>query len=75
VEDLARAKRSYANGETLENSPLHQKPLFFVRLQIAGPGAVAQPAPKFGGAKVLDFRRITLFCLEKRLSKHNMTIF
>jgi len=22
-----------------------------------------------------DFRRITLFCLEKRLSKHKMTIF
>jgi len=29
----------------------------------------------FGGAKVFDFRRITLFCLEKRLSKHKMTIF
>jgi len=24
---------------------------------------------------MLDFRRITLFCLEKRLSKHKMTIF
>jgi len=23
------------------------------------------------GAKIFDFRRITLFCLEKRLSKHN----
>jgi len=37
---------------------------------------VAQPAQKFGGArkfgeaKKFDFRRITLFCLEKRLSKH-----
>jgi len=29
----------------------------------------------FWGAKVYDFRRITLFCLEKRLSKHKMTIF
>jgi len=28
-----------------------------------------------GGAKMFDFRRITLFCLEKRLSKHKMTIF
>jgi len=27
------------------------------------------------GAKMLDFRRITLFCWEKRLSKHKMTIF
>ena len=24
---------------------------------------------------MIDFRRITLFCLEKRLSKHKMTIF
>jgi len=24
---------------------------------------------------MLDFRRIALFCLEKRLSKHKMTIF
>jgi len=24
---------------------------------------------------MLDFRRITLFCLEKRLSKHKMTMF
>ena len=29
----------------------------------------------FGGGKMFDFRRITLFCLEKRLSKHKMTIF
>jgi len=28
-----------------------------------------------GGAKMFDFRRITLFCLEKRLSKQKMTIF
>jgi len=28
-----------------------------------------------GGAKMLDFRRITLFCLEKRLSKHKITTF
>ena len=28
-----------------------------------------------GGAKMFDFRRITLFCLEKRFSKNKMTIF
>ena len=28
-----------------------------------------------GGAKMFDFRRITLFCLKKRLSKHKMTLF
>ena len=27
------------------------------------------------GTKMFDFRRVTLFCLEKRLSKHKMTIF
>jgi len=32
-------------------------------------------AKKFWGRKMLDFGRITLFCLEKRLSKHKMTIF
>jgi len=42
---------------------------------------VAYPAQKFGrpknfgGAKLSDFRRIPLFCLLKRLSKHKMTIF
>jgi len=28
-----------------------------------------------GGTKMFDFRRMTIFCLEKRLSKHKMTIF
>jgi len=32
-------------------------------------------SPKLWGDKIFDFRRITLFCLEKRLSKHKMTIF
>jgi len=32
-------------------------------------------AKKFGGAKMLDIRRITLICFEKRLSKQKMTIF
>ena len=27
------------------------------------------------GAKMFDFWRITLFCLERRLSKHKMTVF
>jgi len=40
---------------------------------------VASPKT-FGGQKILGgqnvgFRRITLFCLEERLSKHKMTIF
>ena len=30
---------------------------------------------KFGEPKMYDFKRITLFGLEKRLSKHKMTIF
>jgi len=29
----------------------------------------------FLGGKMFDFRRITLFCLEKRFSKHKMTTF
>jgi len=29
----------------------------------------------FGGAKVYDLRRITLFCLEKRFTKHIITIY
>ena len=37
--------------------------------------SVAWPAQKFLGGKMLDFRQITLFYLEKRLSKHKMTIF
>jgi len=38
-------------------------------------------SPKFGegqkrwGSKMFDTRRITLFSLQKRLSKHKMTIF
>jgi len=27
------------------------------------------------GGKMYDFRRITLFCMEKRLSMHKMTVF
>jgi len=32
-------------------------------------------SPEILGGKMFDFRRITLFCLEKHLSKHKMTIF
>ena len=41
---------------------------------------MAQPTQKFWGgnlgeAKMFDCRRITTFCLGKRLSKHKMTVF
>jgi len=36
--------------------------------------AVAYSQPRNWGAKMFDFRQTTLFCLEKRLSKHKMTI-
>ena len=39
------------------------------------PSCSGVPSPKIWGPKCLIFRRITLFCLEKRLSKHKMTIF
>jgi len=40
------------------------------------PGYQWRSQPKnWGVAKMFDFRRITLFCLEKRLSKHKMTAF
>jgi len=32
-------------------------------------------SPEIWGGKMFDFRRIKLFCLEKRLSKHKMTMF
>jgi len=32
-------------------------------------------AKNVGGAKMFDFRRITIFCLEKRVSRHKMTVF
>jgi len=35
----------------------------------------SQPRNFGGGGKMFDFSRITLFSLEKRLSKHKMTIF
>jgi len=29
-------------------------------------------SPKFGGSKIFDFRRVTVFCLGHRFSKHKM---
>jgi len=42
--------------------------------QIASPKIWAG-VKKLGWGKLFDFRRITLFCLKKRLSKHKMTMF
>ena len=40
------------------------------------PGYLWRSKPKnWGRAKMFDFRRITLFCLVKRISKHKMTVF
>jgi len=41
---------------------------------MASPKIWGEPK-NFGGAEMFDFTRITLICLEKRLSKHKMTIF
>jgi len=35
---------------------------------------MSEGAKKFGGAKMLDFRQITLFCFGYRLFKHKMII-
>jgi len=32
-------------------------------------------SPRIWGGQMFDFRRITLFCLEKRFFKHKMTMF
>jgi len=37
--------------------------------------SVAWGAQKFGECKMFDFRRVTLFCFEKRLSEQKMTIY
>ena len=63
--------------------PLHTRWLFSVSFEfflarhisgIASPKIWGEPK-NFFWAKMFDFTRITLFCLEKRLSKHKMTIF
>ena len=48
---------------------------WFVSALVAQPAQKLGDGPKNWGGKMLDFRRITLFCLEKRLSKHKMAIF
>jgi len=47
--------------------------LLYQNISIPSSG-VASPEI-WGGGKMFDFRRITLFCLEKRFSKNKMTIF
>ena len=37
--------------------------------------AEVQPAQKFGGAKMFDFRRITLFCLENASQSTKWLLF
>jgi len=45
-------------------------------LSLVGDREQWRSQPKnLGGAKMCVFMRITLFCLENRLSKHKMTIF
>jgi len=39
------------------------------------PSCSSVASPNIWGDNMFGFRRITLFCLEKRLSKHKMTIF
>jgi len=36
---------------------------------------IGEGAKNLGETKMHDFRRNTIFCLEKRLSKHKITIF
>ena len=59
-------------GESAHQSPRGEgtdwRVLLVVRSVVASPKV-------WEGGKMFDFRRITLFCLEKRLSKHKMTIF
>jgi len=47
---------------------------WFDNYKISGLHRRSQPK-NLEGAKMFDFRRKTAFCLEKRLSKHKMTIF
>jgi len=56
-----------------ENAPLSSVVHAFVLLSEGHRQWRCQP--KNWGGKMRDFRRITLFCLEKRFSKHKMTIF
>ena len=49
----------------------HEHPFAFSSSAMS---AVVGGTTNFWGAEMFDFRRTTLFCLEKRLSKHKMTI-
>jgi len=59
----------------LQHQPVAQVNLFFASVHELPVMNSSVASPKIGGAKMFDFRRITLFCLEKRLSKHKMTMF
>jgi len=53
--------------------PFESKVAYIYIAVAVGPSGVA--CPKVWEGKMFDFRRITLFCLEKRLLKHKMTMF
>ena len=53
--------------------PFESKVAYLYITVAVAPSGVA--CTKVWGGKMFDFRRITLFCLEKRLLKHKMTMF
>jgi len=59
-------------GETICRRTL-QKAIKLITLPLLHEQWRSQPK-NWAGGKIFDFRRITLFCLEKCLSKHKMTI-
>jgi len=48
---------------------------FITWVTVAWSAQIWEGPKNFWGGKMPDFRRITLFFMEKRLSKHKMTIF
>jgi len=48
---------------------------FFTKSQLCRFWYSGVANPKIGGGKMFDFRQITLFCLEKCLSKHKISVF
>ena len=67
----------YEIRRSLDMAPLtNQNGRYFCKTHLATLYSMqwrSQPR-NFGGGKMFDFRQITLFYLEKRLSKHKMTI-
>jgi len=66
-------KARYLHITTAVVGPFESKVAYLYITVAVGPSGVA--CPKVWGGKMFDFRRITLFCLEKRLLKHKMTMF